>query len=342
MAGGSSPTISPSQGDGAIGGVVFAAGAVSNEPAMFGPKRALIAATGSDDLATSIAASRAFLRACFAVQPDQDDFETMLAFNAMVPPAVRAAMGGRTTDYDAVLRALRVPVLAIHGEADAIILPAMSRHIAATVPGARAVFYEGVGHSPFWEAHERFDADLAAFLKATSPLSGSEPAGDVGGFVEHGADPRAPRVGCEGDPVAAFFRPLPALVGKLRVRARRVVEQAPTGDDPVTALASAARSFLAASARSTGLIVCCQTWRSAPVLPRRGGSRPARPAAASIRSIAASRIREPSASGTVRPGRHVRVAFVHHRPQLGLGRHRRRVKSSSVPVVVSAVHRGTS
>ncbi|MGH7209939.1 MAG: alpha/beta fold hydrolase, partial [Acetobacteraceae bacterium] len=154
-------------GAGAIGGVVFAAGAVSNEPAMFGPKRALIAGTGSDDLATSISASRAFLRACFAVQPDQDDFETMLAFNAMVPPAVRAAMGGRTTEYDAVLRALRVPVLAIHGDADAIILPAMSRHIAAIVPGARAVFYEGVGHSPFWEAHERFDADLAAFLKTT-------------------------------------------------------------------------------------------------------------------------------------------------------------------------------
>jgi pimeloyl-ACP methyl ester carboxylesterase len=154
------------QGDGAIGGVVFVAGAVSNEPAMFGPKRALIGATGSPDLATSIGASRAFLRACFAVQPDQDDFETMLAFNAMVPPTVRAAMGGRTTDYDAVLRALRVPVLAIHGEADAIILPAMSRHIAATVPGARAVLYEGVGHAPFWEAHERFDTDLAAFLHA--------------------------------------------------------------------------------------------------------------------------------------------------------------------------------
>lgn len=153
-------------GDGAIGGVVFVAGAVSNEPTLFGPKRALIAATGSADPATSIAASRAFLRACFAVQPHQDDFETMLAFNAMVPPAVRAAMGGRTTDYYAVLRALRVPVLAIHGAADAIILPAMSRHIAAIVPGARAVFYEGIGHSPFWEAHERFDADLAAFLQA--------------------------------------------------------------------------------------------------------------------------------------------------------------------------------
>lgn len=153
------------QGDGAIGGVVFAAGAVSNEPHLFGPKRALIAATASPDLATSIAASRAFLRACFAVPPEQDDFETMLAFNAMVPAAVRAAMGGRTTEYEAVLRTVRVPVLAIHGSADAIILPEMSRRIAAIVPGARALFYDGVGHTPFWEAHERFNADLAAFLE---------------------------------------------------------------------------------------------------------------------------------------------------------------------------------
>ncbi|HEX4262571.1 MAG TPA: alpha/beta hydrolase, partial [Acetobacteraceae bacterium] len=149
-------------GDGALGGIVFVAAAVASVPSLFGPKRGLLAETGSADLETSIAGTRAFLRACFAVPPEGEDFETMLAFNAMVPPAVRAAMGGRMADYDPVLRALRVPVLAIHGADDAIILPAMSHHIAAIAPGARAVIYERVGHAPFWEAATQFDADVAA------------------------------------------------------------------------------------------------------------------------------------------------------------------------------------
>jgi hypothetical protein len=46
----------------------------------------------------------------------------MLAFNMMVPPKVRANMGGRTLSMDETLKALNLPVLVTHGAADKLIL----------------------------------------------------------------------------------------------------------------------------------------------------------------------------------------------------------------------------
>lgn len=34
----------------------------------------------------------------------------------------------------------------------------------ATVPGAKASFYEGIGHSPFWEDPARFNRELIEFM----------------------------------------------------------------------------------------------------------------------------------------------------------------------------------
>jgi pimeloyl-ACP methyl ester carboxylesterase len=88
----------------------------------------------------------------------------MLAYNMATPAAVRAALA-RPADYDDVLRALDIPVLAIHGEKDAISRVAMSEHTVATCANARLVVYDGVGHLPFWEAAERFDQDVADFVE---------------------------------------------------------------------------------------------------------------------------------------------------------------------------------
>ena len=104
----------------------------------------------SDDLATNIAATRTFL----------------LAFNMMVPPKVRANMGGRTLSMDDTLKALKLPVLVTHGAADKLVLPAAGKHTADTIPGAKLSLYDGIGHAPFWEDTTRFNADLAAFVRA--------------------------------------------------------------------------------------------------------------------------------------------------------------------------------
>jgi non-heme chloroperoxidase len=122
----------------------------------------------SEDLATNIAATRTFLHSCFERQPSQDEFETMLAFNMMVPPKVRANMGGRTLSMDETLKALNLPVLVTHGVADKLILVAMAKHTAATIPGAKLSLYDGVGHAPFWEDTARFNAELAAFVRAAN------------------------------------------------------------------------------------------------------------------------------------------------------------------------------
>jgi len=34
------------------------------------------------------------------------------------------------------------------------------------VPGAKAAFYEGIGHSPFWEDASRFNRELAEFMNS--------------------------------------------------------------------------------------------------------------------------------------------------------------------------------
>jgi non-heme chloroperoxidase len=75
-------------------------------------------------------------------------------------------MGGRAAPYQELLRSLHVPVLAVHGAEDCINLPAMAHFTAQNCPDARALVYAGVGHSPFWEVPERFNADLTGYLDA--------------------------------------------------------------------------------------------------------------------------------------------------------------------------------
>jgi pimeloyl-ACP methyl ester carboxylesterase len=122
----------------------------------------------SADPATAIRSTIAFLRECFEVQPSASDFETMLAFNMMVPRHVRLALQGRPMDIEAKLRALSLPTLVTHGEHDKLVLASMGRYTAATVPGARLSLYEGIGHAPFWEDAPRFNRELAELVRSAS------------------------------------------------------------------------------------------------------------------------------------------------------------------------------
>lgn len=125
-------------------------------------------ASGSADPATAIRSTVAFLRECFEIQPSASDFETMLAFNMMVPRHVRLALQGRPMDIEAKLRALSLPTLVTHGEHDKLVLPSMGRWTAGTVPGAKLSLYQGVGHAPFWEDAPRFNLELAELARAAA------------------------------------------------------------------------------------------------------------------------------------------------------------------------------
>jgi non-heme chloroperoxidase len=120
----------------------------------------------SEDLATNIAATRSFVHGCFSRQPSADDFETMLAFNMMVPPKVRAGLSGRPLDASDMMSKLKLPVLVTHGAQDRNAKVGAAEYTASIIPGARLSIYEGVGHAPFYEDAARFNTELAAFVRA--------------------------------------------------------------------------------------------------------------------------------------------------------------------------------
>lgn len=151
------------RGHARLAGIDFVAAATRPGADLFGPAlRANAAGMTSDDLAANIASTRAFVYGSFAHLPSRDELETIIAYNMVVPPRVRAAMAGRQFDADAAFAGLDIPVLVTHGAEDKVVAPEMGRSTAARIPGARLSLYAGIGHSPFREAAERFDRELAA------------------------------------------------------------------------------------------------------------------------------------------------------------------------------------
>lgn len=149
-----------------VAGVNFVAAVVMTGGGLMGPGRRHFAEMTQGDLAANVTGTRAFLRACFTRQLPQDAFETMLAFNMAVPPQVRAMVLDRTPNPGDLLPQLAMPVLFTHGADDQIVRPAMSEQAAARVPHARLSMYGDTGHVPFAEDAGRFNAELAAFVRA--------------------------------------------------------------------------------------------------------------------------------------------------------------------------------
>ena len=61
---------------------------------------------------------------------------------------------------------LKLPVLVMWGEADALIPLSSGRLMASLIPGATLITYPGIGHIPMEEAAQRSAADLADWLAA--------------------------------------------------------------------------------------------------------------------------------------------------------------------------------
>jgi pimeloyl-ACP methyl ester carboxylesterase len=119
----------------------------------------------SDDLPTSMRAMRSFVRTCLVAPVSDDDLETAVCWNVVVPAAIRANLAAREIDCDDVLRTLEVPLVVTQGRADTVVLPAMAEHLLATCPTAEASWYEGVGHAPHLEEPERFNRELAVLTR---------------------------------------------------------------------------------------------------------------------------------------------------------------------------------
>ncbi|PWJ10040.1 alpha/beta fold hydrolase [Jannaschia seohaensis] len=157
-------------GDAGLGGINYVASTVH-----FGTEKAnghlgrglldLVPGLLSRDLAESISATRRFVRLFYATQPSQADYETVLAYNMLVPPDVRLALASRELDGDAVMSQVTCPVLITQGTADEIVLPSMSEAICSRIPHAKMSLYDGAGHTTYREAAERFNTELASFAQ---------------------------------------------------------------------------------------------------------------------------------------------------------------------------------
>lgn len=151
-----------------VGGINFVDASLVTDSTMVGPDRKHLIAMQMDDLVSNIQSTTNFLRACFAKQPPAEEFETMLAFNMVVPPAIRKLMIARSVNPGDMLPKIDVPVLLTHGTEDGLLLPSMSRYAATKLPNARLSIYEGIGHSPFHEDAPRYNRELADFVRSSS------------------------------------------------------------------------------------------------------------------------------------------------------------------------------
>lgn len=158
-------------GQDAIAGIVLIGAVTKSASAFWGPGMQLTKNMLSDDLETNIAATRQFVRVCFEHQPGEDDIETMLAYNMVIPAKVRASVLDRPRNEGDIWPGLRLPVLLVHGEKDRVVLPAAAQFTATVIPGATLSLYEGIGHAPHMEAMARFNRELAVFVRAANARS---------------------------------------------------------------------------------------------------------------------------------------------------------------------------
>ncbi len=87
------------------------------------------------------------------------------AMMAGLRPTLAAAEAFATTDFRPDLANFTVPTLIIHGTKDATVpIEATARAVAAQVPGAKLIEYDGSAHGLFASDKERLIADLLDFL----------------------------------------------------------------------------------------------------------------------------------------------------------------------------------
>ena len=154
-----------------LAGLNYVDASSKGDPTFVGPNLRNLPLMASEDLATNIMATRVFLHGCFSIQPTQEEYETMLAFNMMVPPKVRLGLSNRPLEVDDMLRSLKLPVLVTHGAEDKNTNLIAAEYTAKMIPGAKLSVYQGIGHSPFFEDAPRFNAELPAFVRSAQKVN---------------------------------------------------------------------------------------------------------------------------------------------------------------------------
>jgi pimeloyl-ACP methyl ester carboxylesterase len=157
-------------GDERLSAINFLATRPIEHPSVTGPGSHAIRGSGELDFGPRLMAEIGFLRDCYAKQPELPDLLLAVAYNTIMPRAVRDAIAGWSTDAEATTVALnkvRVPTLITHGRLDRLILPRAAEMTAAAVRGARISWFDDCGHSPFYEDAPRYNRELDGLITGT-------------------------------------------------------------------------------------------------------------------------------------------------------------------------------
>jgi len=152
-------------GTDALGGIVMVSATSGVGSAYRGPGAAWIPAMQADNLEDCCRAAITFTEGVTVAPLPQDDFRMLLAAAMAVPVYVRRYMYTRAPSYADALAAIACPTLIIHGDKDAIITLQMAHFTHQSVKGSTLSVYENVGHAPFIEDTDRFNAELEALVR---------------------------------------------------------------------------------------------------------------------------------------------------------------------------------
>lgn len=131
---------------------------------------AMVAAVQADRAAVMTGAAEGFVGVGLPgseASPAQAAWGAGLALEASAHATAAMVRAYAAADFRAELRALDVPCLVVHGDADVepTTLERCGRPTAAAVPGARLLVYEHAPHGLFVSHRTRLNADLEAFAR---------------------------------------------------------------------------------------------------------------------------------------------------------------------------------
>lgn len=100
--------------------------------------------------------------------PAQEVFDQVaeIAAEARREGLLNAGQMVEKTDNRPFLGAIKLPVLVLTGERDAVVKPQRSEAMMAYLPNARAVNLPGIGHAPYLEAPDAFNQAVRQFVEA--------------------------------------------------------------------------------------------------------------------------------------------------------------------------------
>lgn len=97
--------------------------------------------------------------------------DELVADVCKVPARVWRAMFTDLLRYDdtSELAGLGPPTQLIWGDGDSLVVRQAQDALTARIPGCELAVYSGAGHTPRWDAPQRFTADVVAFVRRLTP-----------------------------------------------------------------------------------------------------------------------------------------------------------------------------